>query len=144
MIDGSDLDTLNNGLFPGNGETHSFVIENLDGTQREITMTSGPITETPVQVSIFGDKQWFGRLYDFQRSYSDVELLINAMEQFRDANISDLILDLRYNGGGFLDIASELGYMIAGPQAATGRVFRKSSIQRQASRLLIPLQANSS
>ena len=125
MIDGSDLDTLNNGLFPGNGETHSFVIENQDGTQREITMTSGPITETPVQnVSILETNNGLVGYMTFNDHIATSEaLLINAMEQFRDANISDLILDLRYNGGGFLDIASELGYMIAGPQAATGRVF---------------------
>ena len=34
-----------------------------------------------------------------------------------------LILDDRYNGGGFLDIASELAYMIAGPGITAGRTF---------------------
>lgn len=39
--------------------------------------------------------------------------------------MSDLVLDIRYNGGGYLDIASELAYMIAGPTATAGKTFEK-------------------
>ena len=39
------------------------------------------------------------------------------------AGIDDLVLDLRYNGGGWLDIASELAYMIAGPVPTAGQIF---------------------
>ncbi|MCH2354250.1 MAG: S41 family peptidase, partial [Pseudomonadales bacterium] len=35
----------------------------------------------------------------------------------------DLVLDLRYNGGGYLDIANELAFMIAGSEQAEGKVF---------------------
>ena len=49
--------------------------------------------------------------------------LVNAIESLRDSNVTDLILDLRYNGGGYLDIANELAYMIAGPNATSGRTF---------------------
>ena len=35
----------------------------------------------------------------------------------------DLVLDLRYNGGGYLDIANEMAFMIAGPTAASGQTF---------------------
>ena len=50
--------------------------------------------------------------------------LIEAIRQFQSAGISDLVLDVRYNGGGLLDIASELAYMIAGPQT-TGKTFEQ-------------------
>jgi len=125
MVNGSDVDTLNNGLFPNNNETHTFLIETLDGTQREITMTSTQVTETPVQnVTILETDSGLVGYMTFNNHIATAEaLLINAIEQFRDANISDLIIDLRYNGGGFLDIASELGYMVAGEEAAAGRVF---------------------
>ena len=33
------------------------------------------------------------------------------------------MLDLRYNGGGYLDIANELAYMIAGPTQTAGKTF---------------------
>jgi len=32
--------------------------------------------------------------------------------------VTDLVVDFRYNGGGFLAIASQLGYMVAGEQTA--------------------------
>ena len=37
-----------------------------------------------------------------------------AINTLKAANVTDLVLDLRYNGGGYLDIASEVAYMIAG------------------------------
>jgi len=37
------------------------------------------------------------------------------------------VLDLRYNGGGYLAIASELAYMIAGPGPTAGRIFDELS-----------------
>jgi hypothetical protein len=51
------------------------------------------------------------------------QALIDAVETLQAAAVTDLILDLRYNLGGFLDIANELAYMIAGPAAAGGEVF---------------------
>ena len=56
--------------------------------------------------------------------------LIDAMTQLQTFGIDDLILDLRYNGGGFLDIANELSYMIAG-DAAVGRVFEELEFNDQ-------------
>jgi hypothetical protein len=38
------------------------------------------------------------------------------------AGVSDLVLDMRYNGGGYLVVAAELAYMIAGP-GQHGKVF---------------------
>ena len=51
--------------------------------------------------------------------------LIDAFEDLSTRGITDLVLDLRYNTGGYLDIASQLGFMIAGPSAAQGRVFEE-------------------
>src|SRR5690606_37451382 len=45
------------------------------------------------------------------------------IEQLRADNVQELVLDLRYNGGGYLDIASQLAYMIAGPALTAGRAF---------------------
>jgi C-terminal processing protease CtpA/Prc len=39
--------------------------------------------------------------------------------------VSDLIIDLRYNGGGMVYIASELAYMVAGPNATSGKTFEQ-------------------
>ena len=53
--------------------------------------------------------------------------MIDAVNQLRAAAITDLIVDLRYNGGGFLDIASVAAYMIAGAGPTAGRVFEDLS-----------------
>jgi hypothetical protein len=39
------------------------------------------------------------------------------------AGVQDLVLDLRYNGGGLIGIAGEIGYMIAGPASTSGQTF---------------------
>ncbi len=42
---------------------------------------------------------------------------MNAFENFKDEGITELVLDMRYNGGGYLDIARMLASMIAGSEA---------------------------
>src|SRR5690606_34321296 len=49
-----------------------------------------------------------------------------AFENFRAANVTDLVLDLRYNGGGYLFMASQLAYMIAPPGRTVGKTFERS------------------
>jgi carboxyl-terminal processing protease len=49
--------------------------------------------------------------------------LLHAFSSLKAAGVKGLMLDIRYNGGGFLDIASEAAYMIAGPGPTAGMVF---------------------
>jgi carboxyl-terminal processing protease len=51
--------------------------------------------------------------------------LRSAFTAFQSAGISDLVLDLRYNGGGYLYIASQVAYMIAGAPPANA-VFERT------------------
>jgi hypothetical protein len=51
--------------------------------------------------------------------------LLDAVTQLSGAGISDLVLDMRYNGGGYLAIASQLAYMIAGPDRTAGKTFEQ-------------------
>ena len=44
---------------------------------------------------------------------------------FQAAGVSDVVVDLRYNGGGYLYIASELAYMLGGTRIASGATFEK-------------------
>lgn len=50
--------------------------------------------------------------------------LITAFRQVRDAGAQDLVLDLRFNSGGFLYIAQTAASLIAGP-AVDGQVFER-------------------
>ena len=49
--------------------------------------------------------------------------IFDAITQLKSNNIVDLILDLRYNSGGYLAIANQLTYMIAGPTYTAGKSF---------------------
>lgn len=135
-IDGTDInvttqagvDILNGGLFPdGAGETHSFTIRDLGAqTTRTITMTSANITSTPVQnVQVLDTPTGkVGYMLFNDHIATAEEGLVNAVNQLKaDPGIDDLILDLRYNGGGFLDIAAQMAYMIAGSAQTAGLPF---------------------
>lgn len=135
-VDGFDIDTntqagidaLNEGLFPSAaGATHMFTVQDL-GSQnsRSITMTSAVIESEPVKnVRILDTPTGRVGYVLFNDHIATAELgLIDAVNQLNAGDgIDDLVLDLRYNGGGFLALASELAYMIAGPATTAGRAF---------------------
>ena len=126
---GSDVDTLNAGLFPSReGEMHEFEVQGIgDAEPRTVTLTASVVIADPVQhVSVLAtDSGPVGYLLFNDFIATAERELINAFEDLSTRGITDLVLDLRYNGGGYLDIASQLGFMIAGPSAAQGRVFEE-------------------
>ena len=127
VVNGDDVATLNRGLFPRDDETHTFLIRDAGATEtRTITMTSTRITSTPVQNvrMLETDSGLVGYLTFNSHIRPSEAQLIDAITRLRAANIADLVLDLRYNGGGLLDIANELAFMVAGDNAA-GQVFEE-------------------
>jgi C-terminal processing protease CtpA/Prc len=132
-IDGVDIndntqvgvDALNAGLFPaGAGETHTFEVLDLGAqNSRIVTMTTAIITEDPVQSvatinTPTGDVGYL--VFNAHRAPAEAEL-IAAINQLQ--GVGDLVLDIRYNGGGFLDMAGQLAYMIAGDVPTAGQTF---------------------
>jgi carboxyl-terminal processing protease len=136
VTNGTDTNTLNAGLFPSNaGEAHTFEIEKLDGTRETVSISSATVTEDPVNVVSTFDQN--GRTYGYVHfttfSPRTAELaLFNAFDQLQAANVNDLVLDLRYNGGGLLAIASELSYMVAGPAQTNGLDFETLQFNNKA------------
>jgi len=127
VLDGSP-GALNAGLFPATaGETHTFVVEDLgaNGNTREITMTSEVVTSTPVQnvKTVASPSGTVGYLLFNDHIATAEEGLVDAVEQL--AGVDELVLDIRYNGGGFLAIASQIAYMIAGDVPTAGRTFEE-------------------
>ncbi len=88
-------------------------------------MTSASVTSTPVQnVDTISTPTGDVGYMLFNAHIATAESgLIAAINQLQAAGITDLFIDMRYNGGGFLDIASELAYMIAGDMPTDGRIF---------------------
>lgn len=135
-VDGVDLvnnntqngiNILNAGLFPATaGEQHTFTVRDLGSANtRSVTMTSANIMLAPVQaVSFIATPTGNVGYLLFNEHIATAEnALIDAVNQLDSAGIVDLVIDLRYNGGGFLDIASQFAYMIAGTVPTAGRTF---------------------
>jgi len=123
----SGVDVLNEGLFPTQtGVAHTFTIQDVGAaTTRNVTMTPDNVTSTPVQhVSTIANGTGLVGYMLFNDHLATAEQeLINAFNQLATAGVTDLVLDIRYNGGGYLDIASEVAYMIAGSARTSGKTF---------------------
>ncbi len=128
--DSASVATLNEGLFPSAaGASHTFsVLDSGATTPRTITMVSAAVTSTPVQNvgTIRTSTGSVGYMLFNDHIATAEAALVNAFRQLADAKVNDLVLDVRYNGGGYLDIAAEVAYMIAGPQLTTGKTFEKT------------------
>jgi len=83
------------------------------------------IDPVPVATVLNGATGKIGYLHFTDHIASSEAKLIAAVNSFKAQGINDLVLDLRYNGGGFLYIADELAYMIAGPDRVSGKFFEK-------------------
>lgn len=122
-----EIDTLNAGLFPVNAnELHSFLVQDVGGGQRTIQMTSANLSSKPVNrtaVINTGTGPVGYILFNTFSPFASEQEIANAINSMRTANVTDLVLDLRYNGGGLLAVASQLSYMIAGDARTTGRTF---------------------
>ncbi|MET3136254.1 carboxyl-terminal processing protease [Undibacterium sp. GrIS 1.2] len=126
--DSASVAALNAGLFPATaGETHQFVVTRA-ASNISVTLAASNVTTTPVQnvktiATATGNVGYL--TFNSHNAVSELQL-INAINQLKSAGITDLVLDLRYNGGGYLNIASELAYMIAGPTATAGKTFEQT------------------
>ncbi len=128
VINGSNVDALNAALFPtAAGQSHSFQLQQPDGTLRTVQLTSAQITKTPVQ-NVETLETASGRVGYLQFNDHDAPSeaqLIAAFNKFKADAVQDLVLDMRYNGGGLLDIASELAFMVAGSARTSGAAFER-------------------
>lgn len=123
------VEALNAALFPSaNGSPHSFVFTPVTGGTRNVNLTSATVIKTPVpttQVLTTGGGRRVGYMLFNDHIASAEGQLITAIGTLRDAAVQDLVLDLRYNGGGYLYIASGLAYMVAGANRTSGQVFEQ-------------------
>ena len=130
LINGSDTDTLNAGLWPNQiNEDHNFEVLDPGATERrKIAMTSAQIDSDAVPETriIDTDSGKVGYLLFTDHILTAEQQLADAVTQMRNANVTDLVLDLRYNQGGFLYLANQMSYMIAG-SGVSGQTF--SSLQ---------------
>jgi carboxyl-terminal processing protease len=110
------------------GITNVFLFQKPDGSTTTISSTKSTFTVNTVILSetITLKNGPTGHLVFEQFITPSSDELATAFAQFKANNVTDLILDLRYNSGGYLSIAQSLASYIAGDSKA-GAVFAKLS-----------------
>jgi len=100
------------------------VQDTLGGPVRTLTVASATFGTSPLIVDRVLSATTTGYLAynSFATPVGELQLA-DAFKRFAAAGVTDLVVDLRYNGGGFLDIAAQLGYMVAGEVQSSGKVF---------------------
>jgi len=99
-----------------NNASNSFVFIKNDGTESTIQLTKGAIVINSVLYSTTfqrGNKK-IGYLVFSDFLGSSVKELNTVFDCFSGQGVTDMVLDLRYNGGGTLDCADSLVAMLAG------------------------------
>jgi carboxyl-terminal processing protease len=106
------------------GVTSSIVFRTRDGEERRGTMTKRVVTIPTVSLTrtFRVDGRIVGYLLFRNFVRPSFEALDDAFAALREAGATELVLDLRYNGGGLVDVAVRLASLIGGAHTQ-GRVF---------------------
>lgn len=106
------------------GVTAVLKYQSRDGAERRETLTKRVVTIPTVSLTrtfdVDGRKVGYLLFRNFVTPSYDA--LNDAFAALREAGATELVLDLRYNGGGLVDVAVHLGGLIGGAPTA-GRVF---------------------
>jgi hypothetical protein len=113
------------------GDELSLVIKR-GGQVISVKLTASLMSLTPVQhAQVFQTtKGPVGYLYVQSMTSQTEPALQAAFERFRQESVSDLILDLRYNGGGLVSVGARLASYIAGA-VGQGQVYAELKYNAQ-------------
>jgi C-terminal peptidase prc len=98
------------------GVVSSIVFESRSGGRRDATMVKRLVTIPTVSLTRVYDLDGRKVGYLFFRNFvrPSMAALDEAFAALKEAGVTELVLDLRYNGGGLVDVAVHLGSLIGG------------------------------
>jgi C-terminal peptidase prc len=102
------------------GVTSEVLVRSLTGVERRQQMTKRPVTIPTVSLTRAYEVEGRRVGYLFFRNFvrPSVAALDEAFAALNQAGVSELVLDLRYNGGGLVDVAVHLSSLIGGALTA--------------------------
>ena len=127
LINAENLDAINLALSGSNeaGKQVALTLALPEQTPQRFDLSSREIQNSPVrplQILDLGNETV--AYLHFNSFIRPAERgLFDAFTTMANSNIDDLILDLRYNGGGLVGLSAQLAYMIAGPEQTEGKVY---------------------
>ena len=125
--DTTNVAALNGGIYPATiGESHTFVLTPASGgAQKSVVLTSASVAIRPVPVSgiinTAAGKVGYIAFTTFNTFTAEKAIADAFAGLAASGGITDLVLDLRYNGGGYLFISAQTAYMIAGNARTAGK-----------------------
>jgi hypothetical protein len=119
---------LNNAL---NSTSSTFTFTKPDGTSVEIPLTASTYAQETVYLDTvynigpktIGYMVLNSFLGDTGKIYND---FARVMNNFASENVSDIVVDLRYNGGGYVSVQEKLADYLA-PNSANGKVMMRET-----------------
>lgn len=97
----------------------AFTVEDRTGKVNNIALEKRwfDFTTTPIVKTLKVGSKSVGYLFFDGFTYTSAADLSSAFATFKANKVDDLIIDLRYNGGGLLDIAVLLGDLVRAPKS---------------------------
>lgn len=125
----TDQNSYNIGFanYDDNGTPDNTADDVVTSTDESLILTKSEYTENPILthnvINVDGNSVGYLMYNGFRINDSNLNELNAVFAEFQAANITDLVLDLRYNGGGSVSTAIWLSSMITGQN--TGELFFK-------------------
>lgn len=129
--DAAEIEELNRALFKASeGEKTQFELKPAaeDQPSREASLSAGQYAAAPVQNAnvITTDKGERIGYVQFNGFTLPLEAqLVKAITNMKNQQVQDVVVDLRYNGGGYLYQSAQLAYMLSDPALTRGKVFER-------------------
>lgn len=125
MNGSSDITTTNadflvNGLY--NANTTTFTFQKPDGSQTTVALTVGHYAEKPVYLdtvyNINNTKIGYLVFNSFLGNQSQIQSeFARVFNKFSSQGVTEVVVDLRYNGGGYVDLQTKLANYLVKPSA---------------------------
>lgn len=123
----ADLETISTALAPAtSGESHTFKIKDTPSAAiREVTLTSEDVVITPItSFNLIGNgNNKVGYIALSDNIDNAIGPLIESFNTFKQEQVNDLVLDLRYNTGGALYVSTVVASLISGKSRTENKIF---------------------
>ncbi|OAQ39678.1 hypothetical protein A5893_08830 [Pedobacter psychrophilus] len=120
----NEVDFINNSIFDDNAQTIAVGGKRADGTSFDVTVNKTKYTSSPIYkdtiLTVGTKKVGYLSYARFSSSDNSQAVLNTAFSKFAAQGIENLIIDLRYNGGGFVSTAQQMINLIA-PNSINGK-----------------------